>query len=200
MVKSLHRAEFWGKFFAKGRTARKLPGQAFGSHSGAASFSPLPPAPARPGSERGSRVGTRVDACPRRLRPASSRLSFSTRAGSAGQRRRRQLPRSARRGGLGHPERPPPPRPGGGGPAPAFVCATAEGRVRRKRAPSCGRSRALQPRRRGATFARPEPPSLAGTLAGRAVSSRQRPLPRLGCVLRATLCVRETHRTSHKGV
>lgn len=45
----------------------------------------------------------------------------------------------------------PPPRPRGGGRASAFVCTAAAGQVRRKRAPSCGRSWARRP---------PAPPSL----------------------------------------
>lgn len=141
------------------------------------------------------RVGTPVDA---RLAPPAPGilLSCPLAQGRAEQDKgssRRQLPASARRGGRGHPGRPPPPRPREGGQAPAFVCASAEGRVRRKRAPSCGRSRALRPGRRGATLARSEPPSLDGILAGTAVSQRRRLPELLRCVLLDMLCVRETH-------
>lgn len=191
VVKNLHRAEFWGKFFAKGWKGREASWAGVWVPLGRCQLLALNPSSSQaklPSVGAGSGRGRTPAgaACARRplARPSAQGRAAQDK-GSGGS----CLDRLAR-GGHGHPECQPPPPPGGGGPAPAFVCATAEGRVRRKRAPSCGRSWALHTRRRGATFARPEPPSLAGILAGPAVSSRRRLLQRLACVLLGVLCVR----------
>lgn len=138
-----------------GGRRQKLQGQAFGDRSHLGTFSLLPLTHAR--AHRALSVGGAGDsrACLAGAAGAQRPLppSFSTGAGGAGQWLRRQLPRSARRGGRDHPAGEAQRRP--------FVCAAAEGRVRRERAPSCGRSWALRPRRRGATLAWPKPPSLS---------------------------------------
>lgn len=119
-------------------------------------------------------------------------LSFSRRARRAGQRPGRAAAAGlSRRGGRGHPGRPPPPRPRGGGRAPAFVCAAAAGQVRRKRAPSCGRSWAQRP---------PAPPSL-GQIQAWPVSPQRRLLSLPRYVPLGRLCVMRTLHiaTSNKG-
>lgn len=157
-----------------GGREKKLPGQAFGggSHSRASRF--LTMTKLRWGRAVGGVRARDAGGCPAGAACAQQppAVSFSTRAGSAGQRLRQAA--AARFGAQGRP-RPRPPGAPAASAAPrrrpdARLCLRrAEGRVRRKRAPSCGRSLALRPRRRGATLARLEPPSLAGILVRTAV-------------------------------
>lgn len=113
MGENLHSGECWGKFFAKGWKGREA--------SWAGFWEPVPRwcFQLNPGS-RGLGFGVREPGRDCRRCPAGAAcarhplaLSFCTGAGSAGQRLGRQLPGSARKGGRGHPGRPPPLRPAG---------------------------------------------------------------------------------------
>lgn len=130
-----------------GGRRQKLQGQAFGDRSHLGTFSLLPLTHAR--AHRALSVGGAGDsrACLAGAAGAQRPLppSFSTGAGGAGQWLRRQLPRSARRGGRDHPageaQRPPlsAPQPRAG--------SAGRGRHRAAGAGHCGPGGAAQPSR-----------------------------------------------------